>query len=193
VTSGSRAGASGSPEIDPTRPPEESPGIRCFIGLGSNLGDRASFLRGAVAGLVSTPGIAVLRTSSVYESVPWGYLDQSAYLNAAVEIVTVLEPIQLLITLQTIESRLGRKKRFRWGPREIDLDVLLYGDRLIRRRGFDVPHPSMFERVFVLAPLAELAPELTTPDGEPLLDALQRLDPNGEQTIIQAIPLTFDR
>jgi 2-amino-4-hydroxy-6-hydroxymethyldihydropteridine diphosphokinase len=167
--------------------------VRCFVGLGGNVGDRASYLRGAVAGLAAAPGISVSRVSSIYESEPWGQLDQPSFLNAVVEIATLLEPIQLLITHQAIESSLGRKKRYRWGPREIDLDLLLYGDRHISRRGFDVPHPSMYQRTFVLVPLSELEPTLTTPAGDALEEQIRRLDPAGKLTVIQETALPIAR
>jgi 2-amino-4-hydroxy-6-hydroxymethyldihydropteridine diphosphokinase len=161
----------------------------CYIGLGSNLGDRASLLRQACESLTKVPQVTVLRGSSIFESEPWGYADQPAFLNAVVEIATALGPLELLLVLQSIEKRLGREKRFRWGPREIDLDLLLYADLRINRRGLTVPHPEMFERAFVLAPLAELAPWLTTRDGVQIEEALHRLDPQGKQAIVQAVSL----
>jgi 2-amino-4-hydroxy-6-hydroxymethyldihydropteridine diphosphokinase len=161
----------------------------CYIGLGSNLGDRESLLRRACEGLAKDPHITILRGSSIFESEPWGYAEQPAFLNAVVEIDTELGPLELLLVLQSIEKRLGREKRFKWGPREIDLDLLLYADLQINRRGLTVPHPAMFERAFVLAPLAELAPWLTTRDGVPIQDALHRLDPHGKQAVVQAVSL----
>ena len=181
------------PAAGPSSEPAGNSGIRSFVGLGSNLGDRLGLLRDAAGLLAAIPGIKVIRSASIYESPPWGYLDQPAFLNTVVEIFSNLEPLQLLLTLQMIESRLGRQSRFRWGPREIDLDLLLYGDCSVARRGFCLPHPAMFDRVFVLKPLAELVPELTTPAGEPILRAIERLDPTHDQAILQATSLMIAR
>ena len=161
-----------------------------YIGLGSNLGDREEYLRRACTSLQSSPRIVVRRVSSVYETEPWGYVDQGAFLNAVAETVTDLGPIQLFCALQAIQGELGRQTRFRWGPREIDLDLLLYGDLTVCRRGLVVPHPAMYQRAFVLAPLAELAPWLKSPDGEPIRAILDRLDPGGKQTTIQTLSLS---
>ena len=149
--------------------------VRCYVGLGSNLGDREANLRRAVALLSEAPESRVTRTSAVYETAPWGFLDQPAFLNAAAEVETALGPIQLVTALQTIERALGRTATFRWGPREIDLDLLLYGEQRFNRRGLTVPHSAMFERAFVLAPLADLRPEYRGPNGEPISVTLARL------------------
>jgi 2-amino-4-hydroxy-6-hydroxymethyldihydropteridine diphosphokinase len=170
-----------------TDPHPERRSVVCFIGLGSNLGNREDYLRQACEALRSSPRVAIRRVSSSYETEPWGFVDQPAFLNAVVEIVTELEPIQLFCTLQRIERELGRKQRFRWGPREIDLDLLLYGDRTVARRGLVVPHPAMYERAFVLAPLVKLAPWLKTPGGEPIRDILARLNRAGQRTTIQTL------
>jgi len=149
--------------------------IRCYVGLGSNLGDRVENLRRAVALLGEMPGTRVIRTSAVYETAPWGYVDQPAFLNAVAELETTLGAIQLVSVLQSIELALGRTRTFRWGPREIDLDLLLYGESMMARRGLSVPHTSMAERAFVLAPLAELRPDYRAPNGESVARLLERL------------------
>ena len=181
----------GADDVRPatTSPPRQYSQAQCYIGLGSNVGDRAAYLRQACELLGATPRTTLRRLSSVYESEPWGYVDQRAFLNAVVEIVTELGPLQLLCALKSIEQKLERKTRFRWGPREIDLDLLLYDDRTVVRRGLTVPHAAMYQRAFVLAPLAELAPWVKMPGGEPIRDALARLDPSGQQATVQTLTL----
>ena len=119
----------------------------------------------------------VLRVSGVYETAPREVEDQPDFLNAVAEIETELAPRQLLNALLAIESRLGRERQVRYGPRTIDLDVLLYGDAEIHEPGLDIPHPKMFERAFVIVPLAELEPAWVSPSGGTLwelADELQR-------------------
>ena len=129
-----------------------------YVGLGANLGDREAAIRRAAALIGAT------RLSSLFETEPWGYEEQPSFLNAVAELETELEPRALLNTLHDVERRLGRERAGpRWGPRTIDLDLLLYGDRVIDEPGLTVPHPRLHEREFALAPLAELAPELVVP------------------------------
>ncbi|MGB0768610.1 MAG: 2-amino-4-hydroxy-6-hydroxymethyldihydropteridine diphosphokinase [Phycisphaeraceae bacterium] len=140
--------------------------LDAYLGLGSNLGDRRANLRAACNAIAALPGVTDLRASPVYETPPMGPQDQDAYLNMAAAIRTDAEPTALLASLQQIERALGRaapKDRRRWGPREIDIDVLLFGDRVIDRRGLTIPHPGLAERWFVLKPLADLAPDLVHP------------------------------
>jgi len=127
--------------------------------MGSNLGDRAGYLRAALRELPHQ-GIRVRRVSSIYETEPVGLKGQPAFLNLAVKGETRLGPQALLRAVQAIEARLGRQRSVRWGPRTLDIDILFYGRRRIRRRGLQVPHPRLAERRFVLAPLAEIAPGL---------------------------------
>lgn len=134
-----------------------------YIGLGSNLGDRAANLRAAVEALNAHPGIATVRVSAFYETVPLGNSPQPAYLNAAAQIQTSLEPTALLAVLQVIENRLGRRRVERWHARTIDLDVLLYGRRVIRNAKLTVPHPQMHLRSFVLKGLCELNGDVIHP------------------------------
>ena len=129
-----------------------------YVGLGSNLGDRRAMLDGAVAELGNTPGVRVLRVSSVHETEPVGP-PQPRYLNAVAEVETSLAPRALLDRLLAVETRFGRVRGERWGPRTIDLDLLLHGGLVIDEPGLSVPHPRMTERAFVLAPLCELVPE----------------------------------
>lgn len=129
--------------------------VTCYVGLGSNVGDRVENLRRAVALLDSSDGIDVVETSSVFETVAVGP-PQADFLNAVAEIATTLGPHELLNRMKAIEAEMGRSPAERWGPREIDLDLLTYGDQHIEDDELSVPHPRMGERAFVLVPLAEL-------------------------------------
>jgi 2-amino-4-hydroxy-6-hydroxymethyldihydropteridine diphosphokinase len=142
---------------------------RAFVGLGSNLGDRLELLRRAVALLGQTDGVAVVRSSRVYETEPVGP-PQPRYLNAVVEVSTTLPAEGLLDACLAIERRLGRVRSERWGPRTIDLDLLTLADERIDLPGLVVPHPRMHERAFVLAPLLELEADPPLPGGRRLAD-----------------------
>src|ERR1700747_3516360 len=133
-----------------------------YLSLGSNLGDRAANLRAAIAALPSAK-FRVQKVSSFYETEPVDYLDQPWFLNCVVEGTTDLQPIDLLRALRAIESRLGRKKAFSKAPRLLDIDILLFGDLSLNTPELQIPHPRMLERKFVLAPLAEIAPQLQHP------------------------------
>ena len=139
---------------------------RVFVGLGSNIGDRAAYLRRAVEGLRALPHTGGVRVSSVWETPPWGTESQEPYYNAVAEMETALLPDELLAALQRIENELGRVRPYRWAPRTMDLDLLLYGDAVIRESNLQVPHPLLEQRLFVLAPLYELAASLILPDGK---------------------------
>jgi len=136
--------------------------IDAYVGLGTNLGDRMGNLRAALARLDREPGFRVRAVSHVWDSVPVGP-PQGRFLNAAVRLATLLSPRSTLRRLLEIEERLGRVRRERWGPREIDLDLLLYGDRIVDEQGLQVPHPRLHERIFALLPLAEIAPSVVHP------------------------------
>jgi 2-amino-4-hydroxy-6-hydroxymethyldihydropteridine diphosphokinase len=133
-----------------------------YLSLGSNLGDRAGNLRAAIAALPSA-NINVQKVSSFYETEPVDYLDQPWFLNCVVEGETDSQPIDFLRALHTIESQRGSKKAFAKGPRLIDIDILLFGDQSLDTPELQIPHPRMLERKFVLAPLAEIAPQLKLP------------------------------
>ncbi len=145
---------------------------RWFLGLGSNLGDRRSFLAAALREIGSLPRTVVTGLSSVYLTAPVGKVEQPPFLNQVVEVTTVLAPRALLEATQEIERRLGRERSERWGPRNIDIDLLWYDGPAIREAGLEVPHPRLEERRFVLEPLAELAPHLRLPSGLTVADAL---------------------
>jgi 2-amino-4-hydroxy-6-hydroxymethyldihydropteridine diphosphokinase len=130
-----------------------------YLSLGSNLGDRAGNLRAAIAALPSA-NFQMQKVSSFYETEPVDYLDQPWFLNCVVEGETDSQPIELLHALRAIESQLGSKKAFAKGPRVLDIDILLYGDQSLDTPELQIPHPRMLERKFVLAPLAEIAPQL---------------------------------
>jgi 2-amino-4-hydroxy-6-hydroxymethyldihydropteridine diphosphokinase len=133
-----------------------------YIALGSNLGDRAENLAQARRDMQRRE-IAMVRESSVYETPPWGYLEQPRFLNQVVEAATDWMPRQLMSHLAQIEREMGRHRTVRNGPRNIDLDILLYGDAIVSAPGLEIPHPRMGERRFVLEPLAELARDLRHP------------------------------
>jgi 2-amino-4-hydroxy-6-hydroxymethyldihydropteridine diphosphokinase len=139
-------------------------GTPALIGLGSNLGDRPAHLGLAVAALSATPGVTVRAVSSYYETAPvGGPPGQGRFLNAAAALETTLDPLALLDALNAVEDRAGRVRSARWGERTLDLDLLLFGDRVIETPRLQVPHPRMALRRFVLAPMAEVAPDAVDP------------------------------
>lgn len=139
-----------------------------YVALGSNLGDRLALIAGAVRELEASPGVKVRWVSPVYESEPWGVTDQPAFANAVAAIEFEGEADVLLSELQEIEERLGREPGMRFGPRPIDLDILLFGDEEWDSPGLTIPHPRMLERDFVVTPLLDVAPDAALPDGTPV-------------------------
>lgn len=137
--------------------------MRAYVGLGSNLGDRRAAIEQAVELLGADAGVRVVAISSLRETEPWGPVAQPPYLNGAVALDTTLTPRALLDLLLRTEERLGRVRGERWGPRTVDLDLLLYDDAVVDEPGLAVPHPRLHERLFVLEPLAELDPALVVP------------------------------
>ena len=134
-----------------------------YIGFGSNIGDRLAHIQNAIHTLSKTEGITLKEVSSIYKTDPVGYEAQAQFLNGVAAIQTSLSPLSLLHTLKEIETAVGRQHRIRWGPREIDLDILIYGDLCLRTEKLILPHPEMHLRSFVLVPLAEIAPNLVHP------------------------------
>ncbi len=134
-----------------------------YLGLGSNIGDREKSLNNAIAKLSEVPGIQVTKISSRYETKPYGKTDQPDFMNMAVEVDTNLTPLDLLETVLGIEHELGRVRTEVWGPRSIDIDVLLYEDLELKLTDLKVPHPEMHLRSFVLDPLNEIAPKREHP------------------------------
>ncbi|NOZ25459.1 MAG: 2-amino-4-hydroxy-6-hydroxymethyldihydropteridine diphosphokinase [Nitrospirae bacterium] len=133
-----------------------------YIGIGSNLGDRKVNCLRALEEL-NIRGLRVSRVSSQYETEPWGVKDQPGFINMAVEAHTGLTPVEVLRVIKEIEKSLGRRETRRWGPRIIDIDILLYDDRVVDETGLTIPHPHMHERDFVLRPLSEIAPDAVHP------------------------------
>jgi len=136
--------------------------MKIYLSLGSNIGDRLSNLKKACQ-LLEEKGILILRKSSFYLTQPWGIKNQPEFINQVIEAETSLPPEELLTLLKEIEGVLGRKKGKRWGPRIIDIDILFYGDEIIRKPDLIIPHPLLQERAFVLIPLCEISPSLMHP------------------------------
>lgn len=134
-----------------------------FIGLGSNIGKRERNVVDAIEMLSKEDGIIVKKVSSLYETEPEGVEDQEWFINAVARVETSIVPLELLRALKNIESLMGRGKSIRWGPRKIDIDILLYGSLVINYPELIIPHPLMHRRAFVLVPLAEIAPEVIHP------------------------------
>jgi 2-amino-4-hydroxy-6-hydroxymethyldihydropteridine diphosphokinase len=150
---------------------------RAFLSLGSNLGDRLAHLQAAVDGLAATPGMTVVAVSRVYETEPIGP-DQPDYLNAVVAVDTALSAREVLETGQRLELESHRVRSERWGPRTLDVDVLLVGDEVVDEADLEVPHPRVQERAFVRVPLADIAPEIETtmPPLDPDAGAVRTTD-----------------
>ena len=149
---------------------------RAYVGLGANLGPREVTLLRAVDLLAGEPGIEVLAVSQLRETDPIGDTDQPEFLNGAVSVETTLAPRELLAALLRVERELGRvRDGTQWGPRTIDLDLLVYGDEIVDEPGLRVPHPRLHERRFALEPLVELEPELTIPGLGPVSELLEKL------------------
>ena len=152
--------------------------LPAYFGLGSNLGDRLGYLTRACEMMYSAPGLARHAVSRVYETEPWGLAEQPAFLNCVVRAWTDLDPDGLLALAQRIEGALGRERSardVRWGPRTVDVDILMVGDVVMSRPDLTIPHPRMWERAFVLIPLLDLEPEMRAPDGTGLWAFVQGL------------------
>ena len=151
--------------------------VFAFLGLGSNVGDRLAYLQQGVDRLEEERRIRVDAVSSIYETAPVGGPPQDPYLNMALRVATTASPHGLLRACQRAERAAGRVRTVRWGPRTLDVDVLLYADRRIATRRLVVPHPRLVERPFVLIPLIEVAPGAALPDGRSLVTVLAKLAP----------------
>ena len=143
-----------------------------YLGLGSNVGDREEYIEQSVFLLEKNPSITVTRRSTNYETEAEGGGDQPPFINAAVEIKTTLAPQKLLEVCQEIEAALGRERELEWGPRTIDIDILLYNGQIISDEKLQIPHPLLHERLFVLKPLREIAPNVLHPVLEKTVDSL---------------------
>jgi len=162
--------------------------MEAFLGLGSNLGDRLATLQLAVDLLGNQTGIRVTRSSRVWETDPVGGPDQPEFLNAVVEVTTDLEPTDLLSACNRVEAELGRTREVRWGPRTVDIDILLIDKLVIDDSTLTVPHPRLYQRAFALMPLLELTADPVLPNGARLLDST----PQGEAHPF-APPLRIDQ
>ncbi len=151
--------------------------MRAFVGMGSNLGEREALIGQALDELAALPDTTLIRASSLYDTEPVGVVEQPRFLNAVAMLDTELTARQLLWNLQRIEARLGRTRSQRWGPRTMDLDLLLYGDLVIEEDDLRLPHPELARRAFVLVPLVELDPQITHPvSGLSVVQMLARLE-----------------
>ncbi len=154
-----------------------------FLGLGSNLGDRAGHLKAAISELESIEGIETRGLSPIFRATPVGEVEQGDFLNMVARIETAIEPEPLLERCLDIERSRGRERTLRWGPRTLDIDLLLYGDERVSDPRLKVPHPEMWQRAFVLAPLLELAPEIKI-GGRPVADCLSESDSSGVERLL---------
>ena len=164
-----------------------------FVGFGSNLGDRCAVINQALAAVSRLPLSRLEKLSSLYETAPVGYLDQGAFLNGVLGLRTRLEADHLLVELLRIEAELGRVRKQRWGPRTIDLDIILYGDEIISSDRLSVPHPELCNRLFVLEPLHEIAPQCLLPglhkSVEEVLFQYRESHPDEPAAVLVAEPL----
>ncbi len=153
--------------------------VTAYLGVGGNIGEREKYLREAVRRLAGLPSLQLTGISSVYETEPVGHLDQPAFLNLVVRVETEVKPRELLALCQGLENALGRVREERWGPRVIDIDILLYGRLRVVEPDLVIPHPEMPVRAFVLVPLGELEPGVRGPADELVVADLARLDASG--------------
>lgn len=171
-----------APEFFIRRPRQVAKRI-AYLCLGSNLGDRAGTMAKAV-GLIARTGLKIVGRSSLYQTPPWGPVPQGPYLNMVVAVETELSARELLNMLLGVEHAFGRDRtrEVRFGPRTIDIDILLYGEEVVAEADLEIPHPRMMERAFALIPLAELAPDLVV-QGVPVRQALESLDRSGIEKV----------
>ena len=150
--------------------------VRACVGLGGNVGDAAATVRAAFDALDRLPGTRLLRASRLYRTPAWGVEAQPDFVNAAALLETTLDARALLDGMLAIERAFGRERRERWGPRTLDLDLLLYGDACIDQDGLHVPHPHLHARAFALRPLADVAPDASVPGQGTVAALLARVD-----------------
>jgi 2-amino-4-hydroxy-6-hydroxymethyldihydropteridine diphosphokinase len=155
----------------------DSAPVEIGLGLGSNIGDKPANIRRALTLLAERKAVEITAVSSIYRTAPWGYLEQDAFANACALARTYLSPAALLVEAKTIEAEMGREKTIRWGPRLIDIDILFYGDLPLAEPDLILPHKELFNRAFVLVPLAEVAPGLIIA-GRSVTDAAKHYGDN---------------
>ena len=154
-----------------------------YIGLGSNMGDKEAFLEAGIETLADTKGCVVEKTSEFFTTEPYGGVKQDDFLNGVLKLRTLLSPEELLSRLKEIEQENDRERNIRWGPRTLDLDIILYDDLVMDTNKLSIPHVEMHKRIFVLEPLAQLAPQLRHPlYGETVLEMLAELKQSGDYT-----------
>jgi 2-amino-4-hydroxy-6-hydroxymethyldihydropteridine diphosphokinase len=153
-------------------------GFDCIIALGSNLGDKAGNIDRAIELLTASGDVSLISRSRNFATDPWGKLDQDWFVNACVAVATQLPPRELLARCKDIERRMGRVATEKWGPRVIDLDLLIYRDTVVHERDLVLPHPHIAERAFVLAPLMDIAPDLDI-RGKSVRELLEAIDQGG--------------
>ena len=154
-----------------------------YLSLGSNIGDKKKYLYDAIKLLDGYKGIRIVKLSSLYETSPWGYTEQDLFMNLVVLIETSLSPVDLLDCCQFIEQELGRVRLIKWGPRVIDVDILLFEDETINTERLTIPHPFMTERDFVMIPLCEIAKDLKI-DGITVETIIQKFDQKALKKVI---------
>jgi 2-amino-4-hydroxy-6-hydroxymethyldihydropteridine diphosphokinase len=157
--------------------------VAAFVGLGANIQEPMAQLKQALVELTTIPETRMTARSSFYRTAPVGYLEQPDFINAVAKLETSLAPRVLLDALHSIENRHGRRRTIRNAPRTLDLDLLLYAEQVLDEEGLTLPHPRMHERAFVLAPLAEIAPEVLVPGRGRALELLARVDRSGVERI----------
>lgn len=159
---------------------------KAYIALGTNIEPRFDFLNRAIGLLAAHPDISILQKSSIYETEPVGYLEQANFLNMVLEVNTTLASLELLDVCQGIENELGRKRNIRFGPRTIDLDILLFNNENRTTEQLMIPHPRMHERAFVLTPLADVAPNKIIPTrNESVVNLLEKLPEKEKDGVIK--------
>lgn len=162
--------------------------FEAYLGLGSNIGDKNQYLQEAIEEIGKLEKTEVLAISSLYITKPWGKTDQEEFLNQVIGIKTSLSPQELLKSLQNIEINMGRQRSERWGPRIIDIDILLYGEEVIHTEELVIPHPYMKQRLFVLVPLAEINENVIFPDdGTHIQEVLSRVVDRERNNIIKRL------
>ncbi len=154
-----------------------------FIGLGSNMANPKRQITSAIKSLGEIQSTRVMQASSIYKSKPVGPQDQDDYVNAVIKLDTGLDALELLDALQAIENAHGRVRKERWGPRTLDLDILMYGDEVINNKRLTVPHPEISHRCFVLAPLAEIEPDCVIPEIGQVKKLLKSVEKDGLEII----------
>lgn len=164
--------------------------VACFVGLGANLGDARAAVRSGIEALSHVRDTRLLRASGLYRTPAWGMTEQPDFINAVAMLETSLQPADLLEALLAIERRAGRERArdSRWGPRTLDLDLLLYGDHIVDEPGLRVPHPHLHERAFVLVPLLEIAPGIHIPGIGSAADLLATMETAGVQALTYDSP-----